>query len=52
MTVYGVRTKCGRFFAWSANDMDDLFRKMVRRGYEIVSIEFEEQIQERKEVIS
>jgi hypothetical protein len=30
---YRVLTECGRNFCWSAESLDDLFRKMSYRGY-------------------
>lgn len=32
-TEYRVLTECGRNFAWSATDMEHLFRSMADRGY-------------------
>lgn len=50
MDVYQVQTECGRNFAWSAEDMDDLFRTLTRRGYLAKKVKLLNELDQRKEV--
>jgi hypothetical protein len=39
MNVYRVETTDGRIFAWSATDLDHLFRSLTERGHRAKHVE-------------
>jgi hypothetical protein len=39
INVYRVETTCGRLFAWSAVDLEQVFRDFIPRGFLIKKVQ-------------